>query len=81
MTDLLVRNLDPLLRSELKARAARNRRSLGEEAKALMRQGLTVKEPEKGLGTLIHELFKGTGADDFVPPERTKDMKPPPDFS
>ena len=43
MADLLIRNIEPQLKREIEKRARANRRSLPEEAKALLRQALSGK--------------------------------------
>ncbi|MDQ2802464.1 MAG: PIN domain-containing protein [Pseudomonadota bacterium] len=44
MASLLIRNVDPVLHSQLKARAATHRRSLEEEARELLRAGVARQE-------------------------------------
>lgn len=54
MADLLIRNISEPLRTELKARASRNGRSLSDEAKDLLLKGLQESEKrrdEVGLDT------------------------------
>ena len=66
MSDLLVRNIDPALKRKLVARARENGRSLSAEAIALLHTALAVKEPQKGLGTELVELFRDSPIpDDF----------------
>jgi antitoxin FitA len=45
MASLLIRNVDPALHARLKARAAAHHRSLEDEARLLLRTGLTRPDP------------------------------------
>jgi antitoxin FitA len=80
MADLLVRNIPAALKRQLKERARKNRQSMSEEAKALIRKGLDTAQPEIDMGTWMRSL---------VPPEHRSDefvfkypgeISKPPDF-
>ncbi len=79
MGDLLIRNLDPELERELRARATASGKSLSQAAKDLLRQGMIEPKREYGLGTALRNML---GPDGFVDLEfpRVPD-RPPPDFS
>lgn len=89
MTDLLIRDIEPETRAELEARAHRHGRSLSAEARSVLRAGMSVPEPEEGLGTRISRRFAKVG---FTKEEhsdfeaalqrlRGQPQRPPPDFS
>jgi plasmid stability protein len=80
MTDLLIRNIDPHLKRQLKERARIHGRSLSEEARILLKMVLLDPPDKRKMGKLLFSLvpneFRG---DDLVfeihePPSR------PPDF-
>jgi antitoxin FitA len=80
MADLLIRNIEPELKRLIEERALKNRKSLSDEAKALIRKGLNESGEQRKLGT---ELFN------LVPPEHRGDdlifeipgvAREPPDF-
>jgi antitoxin FitA len=82
MATLVIRNLDPALHARLKARAAGEGRSMEEEARRLLRDGLAV-EPEAAeqtLGAAMRALFEPLGGLELpdIPREPARD---PPDFS
>ena len=62
MGQLLIRNGEDDLKARLKRQAMRHGRSMEEEARDILRDGLKdVEQPEGGLGTEIAELFRGLG--------------------
>jgi plasmid stability protein len=67
MASLLVRDIDPVLKRQLAERARTHRRSLSEEAKALIRKGMAAQPREVGIGTrlfsMVSERWRG---DDLV---------------
>jgi plasmid stability protein len=82
MATLMIRNLDPALHARLKARAAAEGRSMEEEARRLLRDGLAV-EPiplETHWVDAIRALFEPLGGLEIpeIPREPPRD---PPDFS
>lgn len=75
MADLLIRNIPEQLRTEIKARASRNQRSLSEEAKALLRKGLldaANDTEEAGLDTF--DLLRLPFADALLTEEEHRRM-------
>ena len=79
MASITIRKLDDAVKARLRLAAARHGCSMEEEARRILRQTLLVEEPEKGLGTRIHQLFAGIGGIEL--PERSKEShRPPPDF-
>ena len=69
MAQLLVRNLDPETKERLRKRAALNGTSMEAEARLILKLALNkpIISPEKGLGTLIVEMFEGVGMDFEIP--------------
>ena len=72
MANITVTKLEDRIKEGLKARAARNGSSMAEEVRLILNDaiekdrclGLAMHKdivPEKGLGTVIHELFKPLG--------------------
>ena len=82
MATLVIRNLDPALHASLKARAAAQGRSMEEEARRLLREGLAAEPlvPETNWVDAIRALFEPLGGLDLpeMPREPARD---PPDFS
>jgi plasmid stability protein len=84
MASVLIRNVDDVLHTRLKARAAAHRRSLEEEARELLRAGVARQEapPRENLVTLARRLFGPEhGADLDIPPRGAAPESIPPDFS
>ena len=83
MASVLIRNVDPTLHARLKASAAAHRRSLEEEARALLRAAIARQEtPRESLTALARRLFgPAHGADLALPPRGTAPASAPPDFS
>jgi plasmid stability protein len=63
VAQLLVRNFEDNLKLELQRRAKRNRRSMEDEARHILRDALTEKPDNKplGLGSQIAADFRGIG--------------------
>jgi len=61
MAQILVRNLDDRLKARLQRRARRNGRSMEAEAREILRESLSKKEPQRGLGSEIVAMFSGSG--------------------
>lgn len=60
MAQVIVRNLDDSVKRKLQRRAAKNGRSMEEEAREILRNALKDEgKSEYGLGTEIAQLFKG----------------------
>lgn len=80
MASITVRNLDEGLKRRLRIRAAENGRSMEQEAREILRAALDGEtEPERGLGTAIHERFKPFGGVELEIPPR-EPMREPPRF-
>ena len=80
MASITIRNLDDDVKTRLRTRAARNDRSMEEEVRLILREAVGRKaNPEKGLGTAIHELFKPLGGVELELPSR-EPMREPPKF-
>ena len=81
MASITIRNLDDEVKTRLRVRAARNGRSMEEEARVILRDAVSHEmPPAKDLATAIHELFKPYGGVELEPPPR-EPMRDPPDFS
>lgn len=80
MASITVRKLDERVKRRLRVRAADNGRSMEEEVRLILREAVRRDaEPEKGLGTAIHELFKPLGGVELELPPR-EPMREPPRF-
>jgi plasmid stability protein len=81
VTDILVRNVNPKLAKRIKERARRNRRSLSDETKALIEQGLEAKPAPLKMGdwlfSLVEDKYRG---DDLVFERKGDPISPPPTF-
>lgn len=64
MAQLVVRNLEDDVKVRLRRRAARNKRSMEEEVRDILRDAVKKDVPEFGLGTAIARRFKGIGLKD-----------------
>jgi antitoxin FitA len=84
MPSLLIRNVDPALHARLKARAAAHHRSLEEEARSLLRTGVSRPEEPAAKESLVaaaKRLFGPlNGVDLDLPPRDWRTDRPPPDF-
>lgn len=68
MSVLIVPDLDEATQTRLKSMADAHGNSLEEEVREILRAAAIVAEPiEKGLGTLIAEMFAGVGMDLEIP--------------
>ena len=68
MAQLIVRNLDEVVKRKLQRRAARHGRSMEEEVRDILRDAVKDdRRPRKGLGTAIAERFKGIELDEPIP--------------
>jgi len=80
VASLTIRGLDPELKERLRVRAARNHRSMEEEARVILRTAL-VERPSttKSLGETMRELFgPSKGVELEIPPREP--MREPPKF-
>jgi plasmid stability protein len=81
MTDLLIRDIDPDLMILIEQRARAHNRNVSEEAKVLIRAGLSVPEYGRKMGTWMRNLvLPEDRGDDLVFEYRYPDS-PPPDFN
>jgi plasmid stability protein len=81
MTDMLIRNIEPKLKTEIEESARRNKRSLSREAKELLRLGLAAKKSNKmKLGTWLFESVPAEFRGDDLVFEYRGDFPKPPDF-
>lgn len=78
---LTIRNLDEVLKSQLRMRAAQHGWSMEEEARRILQQTLAPRQARKGLGTRIHQrIMILTGGEDLILPKRSA-PRVPPDFA
>jgi plasmid stability protein len=79
MTSLTIRKLEDSLKKRLRLRAAKNGRSMEEEARNILRGALATERDEQDvdLGTAIHRLFAPLGGVDLQPPAREPASLPP----
>jgi antitoxin FitA len=63
MSQLIVRNLDPMVKERLKGRARRHGRSMEAEARLILHDALRtdVRRPASGLGDRVVSLFRQAG--------------------
>jgi plasmid stability protein len=80
MTDLLIRDIDPDLKLLVEQRARRHNRNLSEEAKVLIRAGLSVPEEGRRMGTWMRSLVQPEDRGDDLVFEVSGPESPPPDF-
>jgi hypothetical protein len=85
VADLLVRNVSPALRRQIKERAQKNRHSLSEEVKLLIQQGLAQPSrqgklcPKDKFGTYLFSLLEDEyRSDDLI--FEVHDYPTPPEF-
>jgi antitoxin FitA len=77
MASLTIRNIDDALKAKLRLRAARHGRSMEEEARQLLRQGLVQSPPSTGLGSRISRRFADVGGVDLPAVKRSRPRRPP----
>jgi antitoxin FitA len=63
MSQLIVRNLDPIVKERLKGRARRHGRSMEAEARLILQDALRTgnQRPDRGLGDRAVSLFRQAG--------------------
>jgi plasmid stability protein len=80
--DVLIRDMPDDMKATLAARA---RRSLSGEIKALLDDALAAPQPgetpARGVGAMLGYLFKDLDWDPALVPQRGGSDRPPPDFS
>lgn len=78
MASITIRNLEGDVKTRLRQRAARNGRSMEQEARLILAEAVDRQAaPEKGLGTAIHDLFRPFGGVDLELPPREATREPP----
>ena len=78
MAQLVVRNIENGVKTQLKRRALRNGRSMEEEVRDILRAAINEEEvPAGGLGREISVLFAKAGIDFDIPELRGHAIKPP----
>jgi plasmid stability protein len=77
MAQLVVRNIENTVKARLQRRAKRNRRSMEEEVRDILRNAVNEEEVlSGGLGTEISKLFAKTGLDSDIEELRGNPIKP-----
>jgi plasmid stability protein len=80
MASLTIRNIEPQLKARLRVRAARNDRSMEEEARMILREAMVADSaPPKNLAAFIRDLFQPLGGVELEIPPR-EPMRDPPKF-
>jgi plasmid stability protein len=79
MAQLVVRNIENEVKAQLQRRARRNRRSMEEEVRDILRTAVRAekKTPTGGLGTELSALFADVGLDEPIQELRGFQIKPP----
>lgn len=77
MASLTIRDLDDSLKKALRLRAARNGRSMEEEARQVLRRALTSERSATGLGSRIVGRFRSAGGVNLPGPPRARPRRPP----
>ena len=77
MASLTIRNIEDSLKAKLRLRAARHGRSMEEEARQLLRQGLATHQASTGLGSRISGRFREAGGVDLPDAKRSLPRRPP----
>ena len=78
MASITIRNLEDDVKTRLRRRAAGNGHSMEEEARLILADAVAREAaPAKGLGTAIHELFRGLGGMELELPPREAEREPP----
>ncbi|MDD5297410.1 MAG: plasmid stabilization protein [Rhodocyclaceae bacterium] len=78
MASLMIRNLDDATKASLRIQAARNGRSMEEEARTILRLAVGRPSSGEGLGSRVHRRFAALGGVDLERP--AMDDRPMPDF-
>jgi plasmid stability protein len=80
MPDLLIRGIDAETKRQIEDRANAHRRSLSDEAKALIRKGLSVPEEDRKLGDVLCSLVAPEDRGEDLVFEWPEPARRPPDF-
>ncbi|HEY3738991.1 MAG TPA: hypothetical protein VGL53_04060 [Bryobacteraceae bacterium] len=65
MASITIRGLDDGVKRQLRMRAAKHGVSMEEEAREILKIGVSLQESKKGLGDAIHALFEPLGGVDL----------------
>lgn len=76
MGQLVVRNIENTVKTQLQRRAKRHGRSMEEEVRDILRSAVREETPSGGLGTDISRLFMEIGLDSDVSELRGYTIKP-----
>jgi plasmid stability protein len=78
MAQLIVRNLDDMIKRKLQRRAARHGRSMEEEIRDILRDAVKDEgERRGGFGTEAAKLFRGIGLEEPIRELRGYTIRPP----
>ena len=77
MASITIRDLDDQVRRRLRARAARNGRSVEEEARAILREAVAGEPEPMNLAAFIRECFAPHGGVELELPPREPAREPP----
>lgn len=79
MSTLTIHDLDPAIEDGLRARAARNGRSVEAESRAILTEAVVAPEPPPGLNLYdrIRARIEPSGGVDLEIPARTPSHEPP----
>ena len=76
MAQLLVRNVEDSVKTELQARAARHGQSMEEEIREILRNAVRESEPKIGLGSQFAALFSEAGLTEEIQELRGYTIEP-----
>jgi plasmid stability protein len=80
VTDLLIRKIPASVKRQIEERARTHRRSLSDEAIALLRQSLAAAGNERKLGTEMFNMIRPEDRGDDLVFEVPGDVSRPPEF-
>jgi len=80
VASITIRKLDDSVKAKLRIRAARNGRSMEEEARSLLTSALAKKSKRPNLAELIRRRLGPLGGVELAIPPR-EPMRDPPDFT
>ena len=81
MASILIRRLDETIKMKLRVRAARRGRSMEEEARELLKEGLSARRPPRlNLAQAIRRHVDPLGGVELALPRREA-VRRPPDFT
>jgi antitoxin FitA len=81
MASMTIRNIDERVKSQLRIRAAKNGRSMEDEARDILKAALAMVEPQsENLAVTIRKLMEPFGGVELDIPPR-EPIREPPDFN